>query len=140
MCAGVGGSAGSDRCGIFNNDPGMLKSLHGAGHIHSHTTAERLFSTTDFRLHQDSSSFYQHPGSSIGLQSSPQVFREHLLDRPHCEICGQVFKSREGYTRHKRKHQDYSQFRYTCHLCLKKFYRRDHLSSHLRHKHKLGRA
>lgn len=56
-----------------------------------------------------------------------------------CDVCGQVFSDLNGCRRHKRMHQDYSQFRHKCPICSKKFYRKDALSSHLRHGHKLGK-
>lgn len=56
-----------------------------------------------------------------------------------CDVCCMVFSDISVCRRHRRMHLDYSQFSHECHLCSRKFYRKDALSSHLRNGHKLGK-
>ena len=66
-------------------------------------------------------------------------FKEHLTSHMHkhapdrnymCQECGQTFKWSHSLKRHQRTHAPSSDFRYTCHYCLKTFQRKDHLTIH----------
>ena len=66
-------------------------------------------------------------------------FKEHLTSHMHkhapdrnymCQDCGQTFKWSHSLKRHQRTHAPSSDYRYTCHFCLKTFQRKDHLTIH----------
>lgn len=61
----------------------------------------------------------------------------YVSEERQCGVCGQKFSSMDACKRHKQKHEA-SGFKHCCILCLKKFYRRDALQSHLRKRHKLS--
>jgi uncharacterized Zn-finger protein len=60
----------------------------------------------------------------------------NYLDERQCGVCSQLFSSVDACKRHKMKHEA-SGFKHCCMLCLKKFYRKDALQSHLRKRHKM---
>ena len=66
-------------------------------------------------------------------------FKEHLTSHMNthkttrnymCSDCGQTFKWSHSLKRHQRTHAPSTDFRYTCHYCLKTFQRKDHLTIH----------
>lgn len=79
----------------------------------------------------------QLSGTPFSGRSRPSLDLQDLANGLQCEFCGQVFSSVDACKRHKLKHQQ-SGFKHCCVLCLKKFYRKDALQSHLRKRHKLS--
>ena len=68
-----------------------------------------------------------------GRLSSGTLVEENRI----CNICGKVFSDVSVCRRHMRSHLNNSLFMHTCPFCPgKKFYRKDMLTSHLRHGHK----
>ena len=77
----------------------------------------------------------------VNLKQNNLSVREHY-DRSaeselcrSCGICGQKFKNREAWIRHRWRHRDYSSFKHECIVCHSKFYRKDYLSRHIARVH-----
>ena len=133
-----------DSCSSFAEAQSLSHSLAAPSSVNFGLKLEEDFNGCNYeRLpHRKNSKKAKKAGDSLlkcEVCDYTTRFKEHLTSHMHkhapdrnymCQDCGQTFKWSHSLKRHQRTHAPSSDYRYTCHFCLKTFQRKDHLTIH----------